>query len=45
MDGGSSQYNIPLAFELLGSLDVTALLAAIRGLVIRHAALRTVIVD
>ena len=44
MDGGSSQYNMPLAFELLGSLDVTALLAAIRGLVIRHAALRTVIV-
>ena len=44
MDGGSSQYNIPLSLELLGSLDVTALLAAIRGLVIRHAALRTVIV-
>ena len=44
MDGGSSQYNMPLTLELLGPLDVTALLVAIRGLAIRHAALRTVIV-
>ena len=44
MDGGSSQYNMPLSLELLGPLDVTALLVAIRGLAIRHAALRTVIV-
>ncbi|MEO5344316.1 MAG: condensation domain-containing protein, partial [Gammaproteobacteria bacterium SHHR-1] len=43
LEGGSSQYNIPWAMELLGPLDQAALLAAIRALVIRHAPLRTLI--
>ncbi|WP_173005854.1 non-ribosomal peptide synthetase [Labrenzia sp. THAF82] len=43
LDGGSSQYNIPLMVELDGALDVCALAAAIRALVMRHEPLRTVI--
>ena len=43
LEGGSSQYNIPLVLDLSGDLDADALVAALRALVIRHEALRTVI--
>ncbi|WKX71565.1 amino acid adenylation domain-containing protein [Streptomyces sp. XD-27] len=42
MEGGSENWNMPAAFRLTGSLDLTALAAAIRDVVDRHEILRTV---
>ena len=39
-----SSYNIPIAFELRGDLNVAAVEIALRGIVARHEALRTRIV-
>ena len=39
---GSPRYNIPIAFQLAGPLDATALTIALRRLVERHGILRTV---
>ncbi|UFS99808.1 non-ribosomal peptide synthetase [Nocardia huaxiensis] len=41
-DPGSPVYNIPGAFEIAGTLDITALRAAIDDVVARHETLRTV---
>jgi len=38
---GLAVYNVPLAFEVKGSLDVCALERALDAIVVRHAALRT----
>ncbi|MEH0516599.1 amino acid adenylation domain-containing protein [Streptomyces sp. B21-079] len=38
---GGALYNVPLALSVEGPLDVPALAAALRGLVARHASLRT----
>ncbi|MEU1518624.1 amino acid adenylation domain-containing protein [Streptomyces sp. NPDC005811] len=35
----SGRYNVPLALEFLGALDMTALRAALAGLLVRHPAL------
>ncbi|MEV4346671.1 amino acid adenylation domain-containing protein [Actinoplanes sp. NPDC049596] len=45
LDGPNATYNLPLALELDGPLDVDALRAAINDLVARHEPLRTVFVD
>ncbi|WDZ88126.1 amino acid adenylation domain-containing protein [Micromonospora cathayae] len=39
--GGGAVYNIPVAFEVRGPLDVAALRTALRAVVARHGALRT----
>ncbi|MGW4896842.1 amino acid adenylation domain-containing protein, partial [Kitasatospora sp. NPDC004240] len=42
LEGGSANYNIPLAWRLSGPLDRQALHAALTDVVARHEALRTV---
>lgn len=41
LDPGNSAYNVALAFELTGPLDLPALAGAFGDLIARHAALRT----
>ena len=41
MNGGSTQYNVPVALELEGVLDIEALRGALGQLVERHEVLRT----
>src|SRR5690606_17435578 len=42
LEGGSPEYNIPMAFGLSGELNQAALQQALDGIVARHAVLRTV---
>ncbi len=41
LDGGGSAYNVPVAFDLRGPLDIPALRSALREMVRRHESLRT----
>ncbi|WP_250029477.1 non-ribosomal peptide synthetase [Paractinoplanes maris] len=43
LDGPDATYNLPLALDLRGSLDVDALRAALNDLVARHEPLRTIL--
>lgn len=42
-DGPSATYNVPFVLRLRGTLDLEAIRAAIRDVVIRHQSLRTII--
>ncbi|MFJ8330576.1 non-ribosomal peptide synthase/polyketide synthase [Streptomyces sp. NPDC094437] len=44
LDGPSDAYNVPMALRLTGTLDLTALRAALADVVTRHEPLRTVYV-
>ncbi|QNH16238.1 D-alanine--D-alanyl carrier protein ligase [Xanthomonas sp. SS] len=41
LQGGSAQYNIPIALRMIGQLEIGALQSALDGIVARHAVLRT----
>ncbi|SNT45959.1 non-ribosomal peptide synthetase [Actinacidiphila glaucinigra] len=42
LEGGNANYNIPVALRLTGALDAEAMGAALRDVLVRHEALRTV---
>lgn len=45
MRGGSPQYNLPLALEIIGKFDIQAAEAAIQSIIDRHEILRTTYAD
>ncbi len=45
IDGGSAQYNLPVALRLTGRLNLDALQRALDGIVERHEVLRTTFAD